>query len=37
MWIHPARIERATGPEVFIFCLEIQFCLNGSILEATWD
>lgn len=37
MWKHPTGMEGATGPEVFIFWLEIQFCLNGSFLKATWD
>lgn len=37
MRMHPAGMEGATGTEVFIFWLEIQFCLNGSILKATWD
>lgn len=35
--IHPTGMRGAAGPEVFIFWLRIQFCLNGSVLKATWD
>lgn len=35
--IHPTGTKAATGAEVFISWLKIQFCLNGSILKATWD